>query len=223
MLRAVVTQSGDAYAVHLVRTAPQAEEEEHAEEGAEDGHSTVGTAPEGEVIHVSEEIAEPGPNPIVPEIKEVAWGAGAFIVFAVLMRYVLFPRLKSGMDARYQGIQADHATAEATRAAAQADVAEYQAQLAAVKAEAAGQLDEARQKVEAERTERLAVVNAEIAQQRAAAAAENDAARVAVQDQIQAAVSDVTGRVIELAVGKRPDAASIDRVVSDVVSGAVTR
>ena len=34
------------------------------------------------------------------------WGFGSFVVFAVLMRYFLFPRLRKGMDARYCAIRA---------------------------------------------------------------------------------------------------------------------
>ena len=31
----------------------------------------------------------PGPNPISPEMKELVWGAGSFIVFLILMRLFL--------------------------------------------------------------------------------------------------------------------------------------
>ena len=68
------------------------------------------------------------PGPIIPELKELAWGAGSFIVFALLMRFFLFPRLKKGMDARYHGIRSAHESADAERAAARAEVAEYEAQ-----------------------------------------------------------------------------------------------
>ena len=70
-----------------------------------------------------------GPGPIVPELKELAWGAGSFIVFAIAMRFWLFPRLKAGMEARYAGIRADHEAADAERASARAEVADYEAQL----------------------------------------------------------------------------------------------
>ena len=74
-------------------------------------------------------VEDKGPSPIAPEIKELAWGAGAFIVLFVLMRVWLFPRLKKGMDARYGKIRGDHETADATRAAANAEVAEYEAEI----------------------------------------------------------------------------------------------
>ena len=66
-------------------------------------------------------MASPGksaPNPIAPESKELYWAAGSFIVLALLMRFVLFPRLKQGMDARYSHIRAGHEQADNARAAA---------------------------------------------------------------------------------------------------------
>ena len=90
-----------------------------------------------------------GPSPIAPEPKELAWTAGAFVVFAVLMRYVLYPRLRKGMDARYNAIRAEHEGADATRESARVEVATYEAELAVVKAEAAAKVEEARRVLEA--------------------------------------------------------------------------
>lgn len=159
-----------------------------------------------------------GPGPIVPELKELYWGAGSFIVFALLMRFYLFPRLKQGMDARYAGIRADHEQADAARAAARAEVADYEAQLAAVKAEAAAKVDAARQALEAERQEQVKALNAQLAERRAAAQAETEAAKAAVRDQIHAAVADVAGRAGELATGRRPDATVVAQVVNEVMA-----
>jgi len=166
---------------------------------------------------------DPGPSPIEPELKELAWTSGAFVVFAVVMRYVLYPRLKKGMDRRYASIREDHEGAEATRSAAKSEVADYEAQLAGVKAEATACIDVARRTLEDERTARLATVNAEIAAKRAEAAAAAEAARAAVQDQIESAVTDVASRAIELAVGKAPDPAVVQRVVTEVMSVGVAR
>ncbi len=161
---------------------------------------------------------DPGPGPIVPELHELLWGAGAFIVLALAMRFYLFPRLKRSMDARYAGIRSDHEQADAERAAAHAEVAEYESQLASVRAEAAARVDASRQQLEAERQERIAALNAQLADRRAAAQAETDAARLAVRDQIEAAVADVASRAGELATGRRPDAAVVQRVVGQVMA-----
>jgi F-type H+-transporting ATPase subunit b len=161
-----------------------------------------------------------GPSPIAPEVKELAWGAGAFILLFVLMRLVFFPRLKKGMDARYGKIRGDHETAEATRAAAKAEVAEYEAALGAVKAEARQRVDAARQTLEAERTAALAEANSRIAARRAEVMAEAETARAAASEHIEAAVADVSSRVAELATGRRPDPARVNEVVSSLLAGS---
>ena len=191
MLTAVVHLQGSAVHVHL---AP------HSEEGAVE-------------VEVSKD-----PGPIVPELKELYWGGGSFIVFAILMRFFLFPRLKKSMDARYNGIRSAHEAAEAERAGARAEVADYEAQLAGIRAEAAKVVDGARSTLESERQARLAEVNGRIAQRRDAANAQADAARAAARDQIVAAVSDVASTAGELATGRRPSADVVSRVVNEVMA-----
>ncbi|MEO7397936.1 MAG: ATP synthase F0 subunit B [Ilumatobacteraceae bacterium] len=201
MLTATVTHVGGARAVTV-----------HYPQSSGDDGATAATVEE-----------KPGPSPIVPEVKELVWTSGAFVVFAVLMRYVLYPRLRRGMDARYESIRVAHEGADTTRATAKAEVAEYETELAGVKAEAAARVEAARRVLETERNEGLIVVNAEIAAQRAAAATEADEARAAVQGQIEAAVTDVASRAIELAIGKAPDPDVLSRVVVEVMSVGVTR
>jgi F-type H+-transporting ATPase subunit b len=157
------------------------------------------------------------PNPIAPEGKELIWGGGSFLVFLVIMRLFLFPKLKKGMDARYDGIQNDLESADATRFAAQADVAKYQAALDEVRVEAAGRVDKARQTLDQERSTKIAEANARIAAKRAAAEAELNAARLAVRDQVAAAVASVTEHTTQLAVGKSPDASVVRNAVQQVM------
>jgi F-type H+-transporting ATPase subunit b len=158
-----------------------------------------------------------GPSPLAVEVKELAWGAGAFIVLALLMRFWLFPAVKKGMDARYAHIRSGHEQADNARAAARAEVAEYETALATVKAEANERIEAARQTLEAERSARLAEVNAGIAARREAAAAEAAAARAAVRGEIATAVADVTSRTVELSIGRAPDPA----LVTSAVDGAM--
>ena len=97
-------------------------------------------------------------NPIAPEAKELIWGFGAFVVLFVCMRVWLFPKVREGMQARYDMIQSDNESAETLTAAARADVAEYEARLASVRAEAQQKVDAARATLESERAERLGEV-----------------------------------------------------------------
>ncbi len=199
MLIAVATRTGNSVEVSFPAV----------EEGDDEAHSDV----------------EPkdGPSPIAPELKELAWGSGAFIVFAVLMRLVLYPRVKKGMEARYTRIRTEHEDSDTTRAAARAEVAEYEAQLASVRAEAHGKVDAARRTLEAERAERLAAANAAINERRQTAMAAADAARDAAQGDVEAAASDVVARTVELAIGKRPDPDTVRAAVSASMTEGASR
>ncbi len=198
MLTAVVTTShtGGVVQVNLI-------ESETCERTDLDGNpeGAVGTDQCPELI------------PIAPEVKEIIWGFGSFVVLAIVLRYVLFPKVRAGMTARYDSIQGDFEKAETLTASARAEVAEYDAQVASVRADAQGRVDAARATLEGERNEQLTAVNARIAEKRAAATAEVEAARQAASSQVAAAVSDVAARAGELAAGKAPSA--------DVVSAAV--
>lgn len=191
MLTAVATHMGTSVQVRFVAAEGEAEEGTHSDVPPKDG-----------------------PSPIAPEMKELAWGAGAFIVFAVLMRLVLYPRLKQGMDARYAGIRAGHENADAARAAARAEVAEYESQLATVKSEANERIEAARRTLDAERQARLAEVNAGINERRQAALADADAARAAVRGDIESSAADVVARAVELATGRSGDQGAVRQAVS---------
>jgi len=181
VLTAVVTSSGSTIEVTLL------------------GDSFV-TAEEGEEA----EGPESDLNPIAPELKEVVWGFGAFVVLALAMRLFLFRKVRDGMSSRYDSIEGDLEQAEALTASARGDVAEYDAQVAAVRAEAQTRVEAARATLEAERAEKLAATNARIADKRAAAAADVDAAKQAARGQVESAVADVSARLGELATGRRP-------------------
>lgn len=187
---------------------------------------TVHTTAAGELVarslipqaaEATTEEEDKGPSPIAPEVKELAWGAGSFVVLFVLMRLLLFPRVKKGMQARYGKIRDDHETADSVRAQARAEVATYEQELAAVKAEAAKRIDAVRQTLEAERATAIAAANERIAAKRAAANVANDTAKAAASQHIRAAVVDVSGRAAELATGRKPGAAVVDSVVNSLM------
>ena len=150
MLRAVATIA--EHSVSIVLSPP-----DEGEQGEETGRQ--------QEEHL--EVPENDLNPIAPEVKEMAWGFGAFVVFALLMRFFLYPRLKAGTDTRYAVIRQGHEDAERLTDSARGDVAQYDSQLAAVKAEAQQRIEAAHvATLEAERSERLADVNARIAEAR---------------------------------------------------------
>lgn len=179
------------------------------------------TADEGE--EGVEEVPESDLNPIFPELKEIAWGFGSFIVLALAMRYFLYPRLRKGMDARYGLIRSGHEQADQITASAQGDVANYESQLASAKADAATRVDAARATLEGERAERLGTLNAGIAERRAAAATEVENARAAMQSEVESAVRDVAAEAGRLATGRAPDPEVVAVAVADVLSAGADR
>lgn len=160
-----------------------------------------------------------GPNPIAPEMKELVWGAGSFIVFLFFMRLFLVPKVRKGMASRYESIQADHEYASATRDGARADVARYETAIAEIRSEAARRLEAARQTLDKERSEKVAEINAQISARRASAESEVAAARAAAQGQIVSAVTAVTTRATQIAVGVSPDNAVVTRSVQQAMEG----
>lgn len=198
------------------------------------GESVVSVAfasDSGEAVAIDETSAEAsagvaestGPNPIAPEVKELLWSFGPFLVFLVIMRYFLFPRLRKGMDARYESIRGNLEGADTAKANARAEVAKYEAALVEVRAEAAKRLDTARQTLDQERQRAIAEVNARIASKKAEADAVASAERAAAQGQISIAVASVTTSVTSLAMGKPADAGIVTQAVSEVMQSAGAR
>lgn len=224
MLTAVVTSSLASRAVEVAFV--RATDDEHADERAEESHAEESHVEcefeleEGET-NEGYPCAE-GPSPILPEMKELAWGGGSFVVLALAMRFFLYPRLRKGMDSRYARIDSLRAQAEAARPAAQAEVAAYEAKLAVVKAEAAGRVDAARATLESERAAKVAELQGRIDARRSEAVAQVEAAKQAAAGDVAAAVADVTGRTLELALGKAPDAAAVRSAVDAVTTVGAT-
>ena len=186
--------------------------------------TVVGDAP-GQAVSATEGEEPKGtePNPIAPEMKEFLWAGGSFIVLAVLMRFVLYPRLRKGMDARYAGIRGDLEGADKVKADAQADVSAYERALVEARAEGAARLEAARQQLDSERNTKLAEVNRRIAASRAEADQKMAAAREAARADVAAAVSKVATRAAELATGRTPDPSVVQSAVSAAMESAGSR
>lgn len=243
MLTAIVTRSGEAaVSVRLVDTdtttpteaVVSAENEELMTMSAEPSSGDVAIEDSAEVPVAAEsraltaetgtlEVVDAGPNPIAPEGKELMWTFGPFIIFLILMRYFLFPRLRKGMDSRYESIRSNHDGADAAKADARAEVAKYDAALVGVRAEAAERIDAARQTLDQERQRAIAEVNARIAAKKAEAESAASAERAAAQAQVSAAVTSVTSTLASLALGKTADASVVSQAVSEAMQNAGSR
>jgi F-type H+-transporting ATPase subunit b len=169
-----------------------------------------------------EEVPENDLNPIFPELKEVVWGFGSFVVMAVVLRYWLYPKVREGMTRRYDSIQGDFEDADALTATARAEVAEYEAQVASVRADAHTRVEAARATLEAERAERFDEVNARINERRAAAVADVESARAAAEPQVAAAVFEVASTAGRLAIGRSPSSDTVSAAVADAMNSGVS-
>lgn len=186
------------------------------------GHQVVLPAQTPTTGAATTEVPETGPSPIAPEKKELLWGAGAFIVLAILVRFFLFPRLKKGMDARHELIRGEQEDAERIRAEAETELAEYNAAVAQVRVEANARIDAARQTLEGERQARLAQVNSEVAARRSAAAAEAEAAKAAARDQVITAGAQVAAVASQRVLGRSVDPAAARAAVEAAMSAEVS-
>lgn len=170
----------------------------------------------------AEEVVDLGPNPIAPELKELLWGGGSFLVLLIVMKF-LFPVLRKGMQDRYDKIHGDLEASETLTAEARADVVAYQAQIAEVRRQAGARLDQVRATLETERQARLAEVNAEYAVHRRNAREAAESARRGVRDEMEVAVRDVTTSAVQIVLGQPADRTTVERSVAQAMGAEVAR
>jgi F-type H+-transporting ATPase subunit b len=216
MIAAVVTVSG----AHVVAVQLASADATTTTVAAAEANTTTAAA---EGTTTAETVEGKDPSPLLVEVKELAWGLGSFLVLLGLMRFVLYPKLHAGMEARQARIAGDRAEAESVTTAARAEVAEYEAALAGVKAEAAAKVDAARQQVETQRAAAIAEANARIATQRSAAATDAEAAKTAVAGKFAEAAHDVVGAAAKMVLGRDVDAGAVQAAVQHAMSAGATR
>jgi F-type H+-transporting ATPase subunit b len=163
------------------------------EEGEDIGHA------EEECIHILEaggtiDDCQEAPNPLLPEVNEIIWGAVGFtVVFFFLAKFGL-PPIKKAMNDRTERIRGDLQAAETQREEAEGVLAEYRAQLNDAKAEAGRIIEEARRAADQVKVDQEARLQAELAELRARAVTDIDAAKAQ-------AMADLRGEVASLAIG----------------------
>ena len=159
------------------------------------------------------ETTEEAPNPILPVWGEVLWNFGAFVVLVVLMKYVAYPAVKKAIDARNAKVAGDLAAATAAKEHADQVLVDYQAKITHARAQANAIIEEARQSVEALRSDQLSALNAELATMRAQAAAEIEEAKARALADLRSGVTDLAISAAERVVGRPVDrAAQIDAI-----------
>ncbi len=205
-----------------------------AQEAEGESHSAV-----EDVIHEAEEngashadaecieiIAEGGsyddcqeaPNPLLPELNEIIWGAvGFFVVLGFLSRFG-YPAIKKTMNARTEKIRGDIAAAEAQRGEAEGLAAEYRAQLNDAKAEAGRIIEEARQQADALRRDSETRLQAELAETRARAMEDIESSKVHALADLRGDVAQIAIGAAEVVVQRNLDPATQTQLVEDYIN-----
>ena len=147
-----------------------------------------------EELHDELEGCFEAPSPIIPELNEVIWGGGAFLILFVVMVKKGFPAVKAAMDARADKIRDDLDAAEKAKTDAQSVHADYEARLADAKNEASRLIDEARGAADQVRADLVAKADADISDMKSRAASEIEASR-------QQAIADLRAEVAGIALG----------------------
>lgn len=158
------------------------------------------------------------PNPLVPPINELIWGAVAFFVVFALMAKFGYPAMKKTMEARTERIRADLDAAETQRTEADTLLSEYRAQLNDAKNESARIIEEARQSADALRRDQESRLQTELADLRTKAAADIDAAKVQAISDLRGEVAQLAVGAAEVVVGKNLDQATQVQLIEDYIN-----
>ena len=150
------------------------------------------------------------------------WGSISFVLLLGLMWKFAFPAIKKGMDARTERIRGDLDAAEQAKGEATNVLEGYRAELAGAKAEAGRIIEEARTAADALKKDQAARLQDELADIRARATADIEAAKVQ-------AIADLRGDVAQLAVGaasavvhKNLDPATQSQLIEDYINQVAT-
>ena len=132
-------------------------------------------------------------NPISPELKEVVWGAIAFVLVFAVLAWKAWPAIKKALADREARIRADLESAESAKTEAETSLAQYQQQLAEARTEAGKIIEEARLSADQVRKDLIARAETDAAELRQRA---QEDIRLATER----AMADLQGRVAELSI-----------------------
>jgi F-type H+-transporting ATPase subunit b len=194
----------------------------HAVEGDVRGHA------EEECIHILEaggsiDQCQEAPNPMIPPLNELIWGAIAFTVLFALLAKMGYPAIKKAMDDRTEKIRSDLDAAEQARTEADRVQGEYQAQLAAARTEAARIIEEARQQADQVRRDLTARAEAEATELRQRNAEQVAAERGRVLAEMRGEVATLAIELAEKVVEANLDREANMRLIESYISSVGSR
>lgn len=158
-------------------------------------------------------------DPILPPIKEVAFGGlASLIVFGMLWKFA-WPSIKKGMQDRTARIQSDLDESAAAKAQAEKEAADIRTALGDIDAERSRLQAEADAQAEALLADGRARLDAEIAELESRADADIAAAADRGSDELQADIARFAGAAIDgVVVGSVDDATQ-----QDLIEGFIAR
>jgi F-type H+-transporting ATPase subunit b len=192
-----------------------AQEEQEAEE--EIGHA------EEECIELLEggadiDDCQEAPNPLLPEVNEIIWGAFGFtVVFLFMWKYGL-PQIRTAMNNRTEKIRGDLQAAEDQRQQAETVLGEYRAQLNEAKTEAGRIIEEARLAADQIKRDQETRLQAELAEIRTRAVADIDNAKTQAMTELRTEVAQLAIGAAETVVKRNLDAATQTQLVEDYIN-----
>jgi F-type H+-transporting ATPase subunit b len=210
----------------LARPASAQEEEgggDAVEQVVEEAEANGATHSDVECIELlaegnSVDDCQEAPNPLLPELNEIIWGAIGFAVVFFFLSKFGYPAMKQAMNDRTEKIRGDIAAAEAQRSEADGLLAEYRAQLNDAKAEAGRIIEEARQSADALKRDAESRLQAELAETRARAMDDIEAAKAHAMTDLRGEVTQLAIGAAEVVVQRNLDASTQTQLVEDYIN-----
>lgn len=157
---------------------------------------------------------------ILPEAKELIWGAVSFAVLAFLIWWKVGPKLAETLAARQAAVTSRLEEAEKAKADAEGLLNDYRQQLAGAKSEANRIIEESRQSAEQLRQELMARSQAEAeriaARARAEVAAERERASTELKREVATLSVQLAGKVVEKNLDTETQRALVESYLADL-------
>lgn len=180
-----------------------------------------------ECIEVLEDGGKPedcheAPSPILPETKEIVWGAISFTILFVLLAKFAYPGIKKGMQARTERIRDNLDEAERVRTEAQTILEDYQRQLADARNEANRIIEEARQTADQLRRDLMQRAESEVNELKQRTQDDINAARDRtmgeLREQVAGLAIELAEKVVESSLDRDTNMRLIERYIDQVGS-----
>jgi F-type H+-transporting ATPase subunit b len=157
---------------------------------------------------------------ILPATAELIWGAICFIVVAVVLSRIAFPKLREVVEAREKKIRGDLESAENAKSEASKQLEEYKKQLAEARSEANRIIEDSRQSAEQVRKDLVAKAEKDAEAIVARAGEQIQAERQRTIQELQGQIADLSIELAEKVVGRSLDGGSqrelVDAYIKEV-------